>query len=127
MPEYTVHVGNVGQVHSGTDPIEARKHYDEYVAISRRGIGRAGGEQVTLFEDGEPIDEEEGGFEDYGDPTIPKCDSCQMLAINGLNTHELGCPNSRKTWEDGEWVLYRKCFTCGCDVRDGDSCCQDDE
>lgn len=57
----------------------------------------------------------------------PKCDSCQMLAINGVNCHESGCPNERKTWDGETWILYRKCRECGSDVRDGDSCCQDQE
>lgn len=57
MPTYTVLVGNIGQVHEGQSRDEARKRYDEYVVQSNSGIGRAGHEQVTLFEDGEPIAE----------------------------------------------------------------------
>jgi hypothetical protein len=29
-----------------------------------------------------------------------------MLAINGIATHETGCPNSRKQWsfEENDWI-----------------------
>jgi hypothetical protein len=35
-----------------------------------------------------------------------KCRQCQMLAINAIATHEIGCPNSKKTWsiEENEWI-----------------------
>lgn len=36
------------------------------------------------------------------------CDSCQELNINGVNCHEIGCPDS---WKDYEI----ECFECGCD------------
>jgi hypothetical protein len=37
---------------------------------------------------------------------IMKCNSCEMLAINGIATHEIGCPDS---WKD-----YKKeCKWCG--------------
>ena len=52
-----------------------------------------------------------------------KCDQCEMLSINGVACHEQGCPNTFKTWENGEWVKYVKCFECGCDVRQGSPCC----
>lgn len=56
------------------------------------------------------------------------CDQCQMLSINGMACHEHGCPNSSKVWEQGEWVKYRECRECGCDVRDGEQCdCQETE
>lgn len=37
--------------------------------------------------------------------SYPCCDQCEMMAINGMNTHETGCPNSGSEWcgEDG-WV-----------------------
>lgn len=34
------------------------------------------------------------------------CDSCEVLNINGLNCHELGCPNA---WQD----IIRECKWCG--------------
>lgn len=36
------------------------------------------------------------------------CDSCQIVAINGIACHEIGCPDS---WKD----TTRECFECGCD------------
>jgi hypothetical protein len=53
-----------------------------------------------------------------------KCDSCQMLSINGIPCHETGCPNSRKTWDENrqEWVRYVECRECGCEVEQGETC-----
>lgn len=47
------------------------------------------------------VDNGEEVFEDW-----VKCDQCQMLSINGIATHETGCPNSRKVWDKRakEWV-----------------------
>jgi hypothetical protein len=60
MKMYEVVVGNVGLVHSGTDKNKAYQEYDAYVLLSSKCQGRAGGEDVTLFEDGEIIAEHEG-------------------------------------------------------------------
>lgn len=38
--------------------------------------------------------------------TRAKCDRCQLLRINGIVCHELGCPNA---WKDET----RKCLWCG--------------
>lgn len=35
-----------------------------------------------------------------------KCDHCQLLRINGIVCHEIGCPVA---WRD----YLRKCFECG--------------
>ena len=53
------------------------------------------------------------------------CNQCQMLAINGVTCHEIGCSNMNARWnrETGEWVRQRKCFDCGCTVDADDSCC----
>ena len=49
---YQVIVGNIGTVYEGKDIIEAVQTYDDYKQQSESGIGRAGGETVTLM-DGE--------------------------------------------------------------------------
>ncbi len=55
-----------------------------------------------------------------------KCDQCEALMINGVFCHETGCPNSKKTWEDGEWIRYLDCFECGAKVREEELCnCQE--
>ncbi len=36
------------------------------------------------------------------------CQSCNAVAINGVNCHETGCPDA---WMDAK----RKCRECGCD------------
>jgi hypothetical protein len=59
-----------------------------------------------------------------------RCDQCQILSINGLACHEIGCPNTWKTWiEDRqEWVFVLRCFYCGFPVEEGTICsCRDKE
>lgn len=54
---YTVIVGNIGTVYDGGSKKDALKDFREYVADSQSGRGRAGGESVTLFENGHPVKE----------------------------------------------------------------------
>jgi hypothetical protein len=48
-------VGNIGTVHTGRNKNEATKTFNAYKKISKAGHGRAGGEMVALFCDGEEI------------------------------------------------------------------------
>jgi hypothetical protein len=50
---YMVYVGNIGRVHNGIDKHEAIAEYEDYVRESKSKTGRASGEEVTLFENGE--------------------------------------------------------------------------
>lgn len=59
-PQYTVVVGNVGTVYSGSDQARAREVYAAYLADSQRQYGTVAGEPVTLFCD-EEIDQEYPG------------------------------------------------------------------
>ena len=54
-----------------------------------------------------------------------RCNQCEMLSINGIACHEIGCPNMHSRWdrESGEWVKRRKCFECGSMVDADDPCC----
>lgn len=54
MSMYEVVVGNIGRVCETTSPIEARRVYGIYKKQSQSEVGRAGGEDVTIFKDGEP-------------------------------------------------------------------------
>lgn len=54
---YELVVGNVGSVYHGTQYSRAYSLYIEYATMSKNLIGRAGGETVTLLEDGEVIQE----------------------------------------------------------------------
>ena len=50
------------------------------------------------------------------------CDSCQMLSINGIPTHETGCPDA---WQD----YQRECKWCGSIFQPEEkhqTCCCDD-
>lgn len=52
------------------------------------------------------------------------CDQCNMLAINGVATHERGCPNQRKKWDNvrEQWIEYVRCHECGDEVEVGEQC-----
>jgi hypothetical protein len=58
--EYTVVVGNIGNVYSGTDKEDAKSTFNVYVEKSKSNEGRAAGESVTLFA-GEEIEREYPG------------------------------------------------------------------
>ena len=51
MRNYKVAVGNVGQVHSGTNEFRAVQLYDEYVALAKLPSGLPSGEEVVLSMD----------------------------------------------------------------------------
>lgn len=57
---YEVVVDNVGTVYRGASGVEARKEYAAYVKQSRTGMGRAGGESVTLYKNGGTVKEHYG-------------------------------------------------------------------
>lgn len=52
---YEVYVGNVGCAHRGHDGLIALGEFDMWVEISKSTNGRASGEEVSLFKDGELI------------------------------------------------------------------------
>jgi len=56
-PTYELVVGNIGVVYRGPHAAIAVAEFDEYVDISKSGYGRAAGEEITLFKDGEVIKE----------------------------------------------------------------------
>jgi len=31
------------------------------------------------------------------------CEYCELIMINIILCHEIGCPNSRKMWVNGKW------------------------
>lgn len=53
------------------------------------------------------------------------CNQCEALVINGIFCHEHGCPNEHKKWdnESEEWKSLIECPECGCDVEEGETCC----
>ena len=59
--------------------------------------------------------------------TMRGCDQCQLLRINGVVTHEIGCPNSHIDPTTGK-CYRRRCAECGDDFLPefrGDKCCGD--
>ena len=59
---YEVIVGNIGRVYRGEDKNEAQTLYQHYLTQSEAQHGRAAGEDVSLFENGEPIAEFTGAL-----------------------------------------------------------------
>lgn len=55
--DWSVTVGNLGNVYLGQDYTEAKESFDEYVRQSIDNYGRAGNESVTLWCDNEPYEE----------------------------------------------------------------------
>ena len=54
---YEVYCGNIGKGHAGHNRKEAETVFSHYVGLSANGIGRAAGEDVTLFMNGEIVKE----------------------------------------------------------------------
>jgi len=50
---YEVIVGNIGTVHTTNNLVDAVRVYGIYKKQSQSEVGRAGGEDVSLFKDGE--------------------------------------------------------------------------
>ena len=59
--QYSVIVGNIGTVYDGESFMDAKQAYSEYRKQSRANYGRASGESVTMFENGEIKFEHAGG------------------------------------------------------------------
>lgn len=59
MSNYSVSVGNVGNIQCANLD-EAKATFASYVEPSKTGCGRAAYEDITLLEDGEPIDSHYG-------------------------------------------------------------------
>lgn len=61
--------------------------------------------------------------------SIPKCNQCDSMVINGIYCHETVCPNTDKKWveDEGEWVSVYNCPECGSEYdnpEDSWNCCQ---
>jgi hypothetical protein len=54
---FDVIVGNIGTVYSGTSKRMAMQEYRAYTRKSKAGLGRAGNEDVTVFFEGDILDE----------------------------------------------------------------------
>jgi len=50
-----------------------------------------------------------------------KCDQCQIVAINGTPTHEIGCPMSHRNPMDITRFSRRECLWCGTDFEPEDN------
>jgi hypothetical protein len=59
---YEVLVGNIGKTWEGSNGFQANVEYNQWVGKSKRGEGRAAGENITLWKDNEIIKEHEGEY-----------------------------------------------------------------
>lgn len=57
---FEVIVGNIGTVYSGNSAKEAASAYNDYVRMSKGNVGRAAGEEVTMFKGGDICREHAG-------------------------------------------------------------------
>lgn len=53
MNKFQVVVGNIGHVYDGNNFMQAQCKYSSYVKASKANTGRAAGEPVTMFHNGE--------------------------------------------------------------------------
>lgn len=67
MPRFEVVVSNIGQVYMGDDDAIAHGEYAAWVDLSQAIYGRARGESVTLFMDGEIVAEYVGELHREGE------------------------------------------------------------
>jgi len=72
MKKYEVTVGNVGLIIDTTNHVKAMSEYEGWIAMSKHPRGRASGEDVTLWENGEPLKE-------YNAPPPPNMDEGEKL------------------------------------------------
>ena len=87
--QYEVAVGNIGVAHTGTKAEEALREFNQYVKRSKKGLGRAAYEGVTLFKNGEVLKSyeppsPEQQIKDWvmGDPK--KAQAVAYAALSGL-------------------------------------------
>lgn len=64
MAQYSVVVGNVGTVYTGTDRREALAEFEACKGASIGNVGRMAGESVTLFEDSDILREYQGNADE---------------------------------------------------------------
>lgn len=60
MEKYQIVISNIGTVWTGENGFTARTEYGQYVALSEEAYGRMAGENVTLFQNREPLFEHAG-------------------------------------------------------------------
>ena len=109
MALYQVTVGNIGTVCDTDSLKEAREGFEFYKQDSIRGVGRCGGESVTLWAGGEPTREH--------DPDVFRLDLCEArvnietaklaLARARIKEHRL-LSHDQPGVSDGHGVNYRQ-------------------
>lgn len=59
-PAFEITVNNLGHVWQGNNYMQACAQFNRWVADSKTGLGRSGGESVVLWHNGEPKREHVG-------------------------------------------------------------------
>lgn len=103
--KYQVIVGNVGTVYDAYSLKEASKTFSEYKHQSKTHYGRASGEQVTMFCNGEPVKQYDGEF------NKPKLrELCSLITTikgtiherNGYTTLTIGVDRTGWNYQTGD-------------------------
>ena len=121
MSDYEVIVGNVGTVYEGDSRYEANKAFNNYRESSRTTKGRAAGESVTMFLDGEPEREHQGYqyiFENSQEKLKAVLSNRRKQDPHKCPVCQEGTPfmiNARLNPQDanGEIKIPMKCSACG--------------
>jgi hypothetical protein len=106
---YQVTVGNIGTVYDGDSLEEAEFAYKEYVEQSESGRGRAGNEEVTLWDGGEIMEYHipEGGDEDFDDNPKDTWHGTKALT-HAKEAGDAVRRGATKGFRDAEWGGFRR-------------------
>ena len=114
--KYEVIVGNVGTIYQGDNLASARKEYKAYVKISKEGYGRAGNEEVTLFDGGDILEEYHPKEQKFVYPTIAELYPC----IRACKPTKQECEEYSDGYSDGYIDVRIQCETDGWQFHSGD-------
>ena len=95
---YEVIVGNVGIVHTGKKSRYAHRKFAWWVKDSKTGLGRSGGESVTLMKDGEIVAEYMGAVD-----TQESFIECGCCGAYHRSTYYGDCRNNAERFDDIPW------------------------
>ena len=124
---YEVIVGNIGNVIRTNNEQVARESFNKYVEISKEENGRVSGEDVTLFDNGEPIEEYFGTLRDNDDDESDEVD-LEGKYLYRFNEERGELTASVEQMSDGEtvWEMRYPDFSLNEEDRDMQSSMVDD-
>lgn len=93
MANFEIVVSNIGTVYTGNDFNCATFEFQEWIAASKSGMGRVAGESVTLFSDGEILQEYEPPVKTL---TLKYLDTCYPDYFQGFGGETFAIPVDSK-------------------------------